>query len=148
MEIIGEARLDRLQAIFAAMGGNPFEYYPADMIATIPGIKWKQGIMQGVDFNKLTEGQRYLMEEICVLRRAVSEAKNHINQARNHLTGNYDRTAVEAFEERKNFEPPCFEYGSGSGNYVSNLVSRNGILYFVARLPNYREQLIPIAVNA
>lgn len=56
----------------------------------------------------------------------------------------YNGQAVIAFESGKDYYPPCFEYGLGVGNYVSDLVSKNGSLYYVKRLSGYKIKLIKI----
>ena len=70
-----------------------------------------------------------------------------MEKARNSDQRHYDRLALEAFEAGKNFYPPCFEYGLAVGNYRTKLVSENGRLYYVARESDYRQKLIPIALN-
>jgi hypothetical protein len=71
-----------------------------------------------------------------------------IERARNRTARHHDRLALEAFEAGEKYIPPKFGIGLAAGNYRTNLVSRDGRLYYVRRMPSsYRQQLVAIAEN-
>jgi hypothetical protein len=70
-----------------------------------------------------------------------------VERARAQSPDHYNRAALDAFEAGEWYEPPSWEYGLGSGNFIGDLVSRDGILYHVHRQSNYRQKLIPIMKN-
>ena len=129
IEIVGEERLQRLQAMFVCLGEDPFRVKPYPygvyiQTPTTPAVDW------------LVAEQEHLLAHVL---RAKSWLSRHLSR------NSHEHMAREAFLARRDYVPPCFQYGFGKGNYDSDLVSKNGVLYLVEHLPRYRQRLVPLA---
>jgi hypothetical protein len=134
--IIGSDRLERLSAILAYLGGNPFAYYPVDML---PGKKQFPA----------SSRDEYLVLEIHSLRQKINDNLALIERARARLPTHWDRVVLEAFESGKAMRPDTFEYGMGAGNYCTDLVSDGTSLYRTRSVSgrDYGQRLEKIATH-
>jgi hypothetical protein len=145
--IIASGELASLSHRLTAMGGHPEGAYPADMLPDACIHTYSAGL-RSVDWKK-DPVAAHLAGEIYSLRQKLADNVALVERVRAKSLNNWDRLVLEAFEHGEACYPPTFEYGTGAGNYRTDLVSDGKTLYRTRSVPgrDYGQRLEAIAIR-
>jgi len=144
IEIIGEERLDRLVAMFAQMGGNPF---------TAARSNWSVWKSFPDSWSRWGQrpGMEYVAWEISDLAPSVRDVKFWLSGGSRDRKGVCRDTdlehAVKAFRAGKAWYPRSFGYGLGAGNPVSDFWTDGKTFFHVERYGSYSYRSVPVAIR-